>query len=170
MKSGSKIANDASLEALPKHERLRTYLVKELHAGRLRPGDALPTELELAERASMSRNTVRQALSHLERNGMIRRMRGRGAFIHEAPSCQNKSISVMRRLGLLCLVFAVTAAPVWARHGTAGCGTTATTPAEVLFLHRQAERARAARPRPLAAATASTNRDIGNVAIIENRD
>ena len=76
----------------------------------------------------------------------------------------------MRRLGLLCLVFAVTAAPVWARHGTAGCGTTATTPAEVLFLHRQAERARAARPRPLAAATASTNRDIGNLAIIENRD
>src|ERR1019366_9083057 len=38
--------------------------------------------------------------------------------------------------------------------------------------HRQAVRARAARFRPLAAvsATASTNRDIGNVAIIENRD
>src|SRR5664280_906400 len=76
----------------------------------------------------------------------------------------------MRRLGLLCLVFAVTAAPVWARHGTAGCGTTATTPAEVLFLHRQAERGRAARLKPMAAAAASTNRDIGNVAIIENRD
>jgi DNA-binding LacI/PurR family transcriptional regulator len=91
MKSGSKIANDASLEALPKHERLRTYLVKELHAGRLRPGDALPTELELAGRASMSRNTVRQALSHLERNGMIRRMRGRGTFIHEAAMDRLKS-------------------------------------------------------------------------------
>src|ERR1035438_1953223 len=91
MKSGSKIANDASLEALPKHERLRAYLVKELPAGRLRPGDALPTELELAERASMSRNTVRQALSHLERNGMIRRMRGRGTFIHEAAMDRLKS-------------------------------------------------------------------------------
>src|ERR1035437_7491602 len=76
----------------------------------------------------------------------------------------------MRRLGFLCLVIAVTAAPVVARHDTAGCGTTDTTPAEVLFLHRQAERARAARPRPLAAATASTNRDIGNVAIIEDGD
>jgi len=76
----------------------------------------------------------------------------------------------MRRLGFLCLVIAVTAAPVVARHDTAGCGTTDTTPAEVLFLHRQAERARAARPRPLAAATASTNRDIGNVAIIEDSD
>src|SRR5450756_2588468 len=76
----------------------------------------------------------------------------------------------MRRLGFLCLVIAVTAAPVVARHDTAGCGTTDTTPAEVLFLHRQAERARAARPRPLAAATASTDRDIGNVAIIEDGD
>ena len=75
----------------------------------------------------------------------------------------------MRRLGFLCLVIAVTAAPVVARHDTAGCGTTDTTPAEVLFLHRQAERARAARPRPLAA-TPSTNRDIGNVAIIEDSD
>jgi uncharacterized protein (TIGR03437 family) len=76
----------------------------------------------------------------------------------------------MRRLGFLCLLIAVTAAPVVARHDTAGCGTSDTTPAEVLFLHRQAERARAARPRPLAAATASTNRDIGNVAIIEDSD
>jgi uncharacterized protein (TIGR03437 family) len=79
----------------------------------------------------------------------------------------------MRRLGFLSLAIAVTVAPAMARHDTAGCGTTGTTPAEVLFLHRQAARARAARLGPLAAAatvTASTNRDIGNVAIIENRD
>src|ERR1022692_3921340 len=75
----------------------------------------------------------------------------------------------MRRLGFLSLALATIAAPVMARHDTAGCGTTGTTPAEVLFLHRHAERARAARVAPLAA-TASTNRDIGNVAIIENTD
>ena len=88
------------------------------------------------------------------------------------PSCQNKSIQLMRRLGFLSLAIAVTAAPLLARHDTAVCGTTGTTPAEVLFLHRQAERARAGRFRPLAAApvASSTNRDIGNVAIIENRD
>jgi uncharacterized protein (TIGR03437 family) len=78
----------------------------------------------------------------------------------------------MRRFGYLCLVIAVTVAPVMARHGAAGCGTSDTTPAEVLFLHRQAQRARAARLRSLAAgaATASTNFDIGNVAIIEAAD
>src|ERR1035438_8495481 len=78
----------------------------------------------------------------------------------------------MRGLGLLSLAIAMIAAPVMARHDTAGCGTTGTTPVEVLFLHRQAERGRAARFRPLAAASAaaSTNRDVGNVAIIENTD
>jgi uncharacterized protein (TIGR03437 family) len=75
----------------------------------------------------------------------------------------------MRRLGFLSLAIATMVAPVLARHETVGCGTTGTTPAEVLFLHRQADRTRA-RLRPLAAATASINRDIGNVAIIENRD
>jgi hypothetical protein len=63
-------------------------------------------------------------------------------------------------------MLAVIAAPVAARLDTGSCGTTAATPAEVMFLHRQAERARAARRRPLAAAAAiSANRDIGNVAI-----
>jgi len=76
----------------------------------------------------------------------------------------------MRRLGFVGLLFAVTAAPFWARHDTGSCGTTPTTPAEVLFRHRQAERARATRLKPLAAAAPSTNRDIGNVAVIENTD
>ncbi len=56
----------------------------ELHAGRLRPGDALPTEHELAAGAKMSRNTVRLALADLERDGVIRRIPGRGTFIHDS--------------------------------------------------------------------------------------
>jgi uncharacterized protein (TIGR03437 family) len=72
---------------------------------------------------------------------------------------------------MVCLALAVSASPLAARHETTGCGTSDTTPAEVMFLHRQAQRARAARMRPLVAApAASTNRDIGNVAIIEDSD
>ena len=77
----------------------------------------------------------------------------------------------MHRFGFLCVLLAVTTAPVAARHDTGVCATTGATPSEVMFLHRQAERARAARRRPLAAAAAiSTNRDIGNVAILEDSD
>jgi DNA-binding LacI/PurR family transcriptional regulator len=85
------LPTEPNLEALPKHERLRAYLLSELDAGRLRPGDALPTELELANSAGMARNTVRQALAGLERSGLISRVRGRGTFVHEAARQRLKS-------------------------------------------------------------------------------
>src|SRR5664279_5007597 len=76
--------SEEATDATPKHERLRKHLLRELAHGRLRPGNALPTELELAVSAKMSRNTVRQALSELQRSGLIRRVRGRGTFIHNS--------------------------------------------------------------------------------------
>src|ERR1700761_1260261 len=82
---------EPALEALPKHERLRAHLVQQFKEGRLRPGQALPTENELAESANISRNTVRQALADLERNGLIRRVRGRGTFVHESAMQRLKS-------------------------------------------------------------------------------
>ena len=70
----------------------------------------------------------------------------------------------MRRLGPLLLLIAT---PALASHVLSQCGTTRETPQETLFFHRQALRARAAQPRPLAV---SANRDIGNIAIIEDAD
>jgi len=79
----------------------------------------------------------------------------------------------MRRFGIPWLIVFFVVAPGWARHDAGGCGTTRENANEALFLHRQAMRARAARPRPMAtpivsSAAASGNRDIGNVAIIED--
>jgi DNA-binding LacI/PurR family transcriptional regulator len=91
MSSLSRFSAQQEVEALPKHERLRAYLLRELNAGRLRPGDALPTEHELASTASMSRNTVRQALAALERSGLISRVRGRGTFVHDSAMQRMKS-------------------------------------------------------------------------------
>jgi uncharacterized protein (TIGR03437 family) len=73
----------------------------------------------------------------------------------------------MRDFAWLIVFFA--ASPVWARHDAAGCGTTRENSHEELFLHRQALRTRTARPLALAPAqAASGNRDIGNIAIIED--
>jgi len=73
---------------------------------------------------------------------------------------------------LVCAILAALAAPLGARHTTAtSCGTTRETPAETVFLHRQVQRARAARMlAPAAGAAPSANRDIGNIAIIEDTD
>src|SRR5947208_1475509 len=71
----------------------------------------------------------------------------------------------MRRLGSLLLLFSTLAA---ARHDAPGCGTTRDTAAEQLFLHRQAARARRIRPAAQAPTLAPADRDIGNIAIIED--
>jgi uncharacterized protein (TIGR03437 family) len=68
------------------------------------------------------------------------------------------------RFGLILLVL-IRALPAYARHGAPACGTSHETPAERQFFHRQALR-RAARPRLTAAA--SSSRDIGNIAVIED--
>jgi GntR family transcriptional repressor for pyruvate dehydrogenase complex len=55
----------------------------ELKAGRLRPGQRLPPERELAKQLGVGRNTVREAMSMLEVSGLIDRKTGSagGAFI-----------------------------------------------------------------------------------------
>ncbi len=67
----------------PKYERLEGFLLAELTAGRLGPGDALPPESNLAGRFQIARHTVRKALSGLEQRGLIRRQQGKGTFVSD---------------------------------------------------------------------------------------
>ena len=74
----------------------------------------------------------------------------------------------MRRFGSFALAILWLALPLGARHNPAeSCGTNRETPKERLFLHRQAVRARAGL-RPLAAAAPAADRDIGDIAILED--
>ena len=66
-----------------KYEQLSARLTSEVQAGRLKPGDLLPSEPALAKNLNLARSTVRQALSQLERSGLVRRVRGKGTFVHE---------------------------------------------------------------------------------------
>lgn len=67
--------------AQPKHQRLRDYLVTEILAGRLKPGIAIPSENVLVEQLGVARSTIRQAMSSLEEDGLIRRVQGKGTFV-----------------------------------------------------------------------------------------
>jgi GntR family transcriptional regulator, arabinose operon transcriptional repressor len=80
---------DAVLEeGVPKYEQLYDRLMAEVASGRLRPGDMLPAESEIAEQLNVARSTVRQALAQMERNGLLRRVRGKGTFIREDATGQ----------------------------------------------------------------------------------
>ena len=62
-------------------DQIRTQLV----TGALRPGDRLPSERDLAEQFSLSRNTVREGLRALEVSGLLELRKGAsgGAFVRQ---------------------------------------------------------------------------------------
>jgi len=52
-----------------------------LLSGQLRPGDRLPTEIEIAKSLSVSRNSVREGMKILEAIGIVEILRGDGTYI-----------------------------------------------------------------------------------------
>jgi GntR family transcriptional regulator len=66
---------------VPLYYQLHQQLRQAILDGALGPGASLPPEPDLAVKAGVSRFTVRQAVEHLVREGLVRRERGRGTFI-----------------------------------------------------------------------------------------
>jgi DNA-binding transcriptional MocR family regulator len=58
-------------EGGPLYRRIATQLLGELHDGTIPPGERLPAERQLAEHFGVSRETVRQALELLRRDGLV---------------------------------------------------------------------------------------------------
>jgi GntR family transcriptional regulator len=65
----------------PLYFQLAEAIMGEIRSGRVRPGDRLPGERELAEQAGTSRMTVRQALDYLVRHDAIVVKHGLGTFV-----------------------------------------------------------------------------------------
>jgi len=71
--------------AVPLYQQLKAAILREIQAGRWKPGDRLPTEDALIARFHVSKITVRQALRELAQTGYIRREQGRGTFVLPPP-------------------------------------------------------------------------------------
>lgn len=68
-------------KAIPLYYQLETILRKKITSGDYSPEISLPSEDALAKKYKVSRITVRQALSSLEKDGLVIRQRGRGTFV-----------------------------------------------------------------------------------------
>jgi len=64
-------------------------LAAEIRAGRLRPGDRLPTEQALMRQAGVSRTVVREAVAALRAEGLVLTRQGVGAFVAD-PSARGQ--------------------------------------------------------------------------------
>ncbi|MFV2062830.1 MAG: GntR family transcriptional regulator [Chloroflexota bacterium] len=65
----------------PLYQQLRSLLRDRIESGEYRSGDVFPSESELISQHSLSRITVRRAISELEREGLVVTRQGTGTFV-----------------------------------------------------------------------------------------
>lgn len=72
----------------PLHARIREELRGHILSGAWRPDDALPSERDLMAQYGVSRITVRQALGDLQKESLIFKLAGKGAYVAHARPFQ----------------------------------------------------------------------------------
>ena len=77
-----------------KYLQLYSYITDAIGNGAYSAGDKLPTELDLASQYGVSRQTVRQALEKLERDGLITKIQGSGSYISDAAVAKKKTMRI----------------------------------------------------------------------------
>ncbi|QJD87077.1 GntR family transcriptional regulator [Cohnella herbarum] len=84
----------------PKYLQLKEEILSWIAGGRYRPGDKLPSENELAEQFSLSRQTVRQSIGELVAEGWLTREQGKGTYVSR-QSAERRSASGNRTVGVI---------------------------------------------------------------------
>jgi GntR family transcriptional regulator len=65
----------------PLYRQTKALLVQSLDGGEWKPGEAIPSELELASRFGVSQGTVRKAIDELAGEHILVRRQGKGTFV-----------------------------------------------------------------------------------------
>jgi len=65
----------------PLYRQIKTLITESLVSGEWRPGEPIPSEIELANRFSVSQGTVRKAISELANQNLLVRQQGKGTFV-----------------------------------------------------------------------------------------
>lgn len=65
----------------PLYRQIKSLITQSLVSGEWGPGDAIPSEIELASRYSVSQGTVRKAVTELADQKLLIRFQGKGTFV-----------------------------------------------------------------------------------------
>ena len=77
----------------PLYLQLKRWIENAVARGVIQPGDALPSERDLATKVDVSRVTVRKAVQHLVRDGILVQRHGSGTFVAPHQSRVEQSLS-----------------------------------------------------------------------------
>lgn len=65
----------------PLYQQIKALILHSLQHGEWKPGEAIPSEIELAARFRVSQGTVRKAIDELAAENLVMRRQGKGTFV-----------------------------------------------------------------------------------------
>jgi GntR family transcriptional regulator len=65
----------------PLYQQIKELILQSLQSGEWKPGEAIPSEMELAARFRVSQGTVRKAIDELAADNLVIRRQGKGTFV-----------------------------------------------------------------------------------------
>jgi GntR family transcriptional regulator len=65
----------------PLYQQIKVLILQSLQSGEWKPGEAIPSEVELAARYKVSQGTVRKAIDELAAENLLVRRQGKGTFV-----------------------------------------------------------------------------------------
>lgn len=65
----------------PLYQQIKGLILQSLQAGEWKPGEAIPSEMDLAARFRVSQGTVRKAIDELAAENLVVRRQGKGTFV-----------------------------------------------------------------------------------------
>lgn len=79
--SPSGAAGAATPAFSPLYQQIKGLILQSLQQGEWKPGEAIPSEMELAARFRVSQGTVRKAIDELAAENLVMRRQGKGTFV-----------------------------------------------------------------------------------------
>jgi GntR family transcriptional regulator len=85
----------------PLYQQLKTLLLAGRQAGEWKPGEAIPSEMDLAARFRVSQGTVRKAIDELAAENLLLRRQGKGTFVatHSEQQVRYRFLKLMPDAG-----------------------------------------------------------------------
>ncbi|HEY8026165.1 MAG TPA: GntR family transcriptional regulator [Burkholderiaceae bacterium] len=65
----------------PLYQQIKALITQSLQSGEWKPGELIPSEVELAARFKVSQGTVRKAIDELSAENLVVRRQGKGTFV-----------------------------------------------------------------------------------------
>ncbi|MCU0952934.1 MAG: GntR family transcriptional regulator [Burkholderiaceae bacterium] len=99
-KSGERAADRSAVFA-PLYRQIKQLIVASLEQGEWKPGELIPSEIDLAARFQVSQGTVRKAVDELAAENLLLRRQGKGTFVatHHEPRAQYRFLRLQPDAG-----------------------------------------------------------------------